>query len=362
MSDSGILADASSLAACRRGCLSCARCSVISYSAINRDCSWYAHCRISDLRRPPKEARDYVSVRVKPMPAAPAARWADAALQTAQKLRVAIATLHFASSRSRSSACALRQWCERVGLLARALRALGWDVRTLILTEPPSAVGDAHGEAATRECAEGVLEPLEPRLVQLVRRCQARTPASGDSHPVRLMPILKFGAVRLVAYDYVLYADSDVALLPEADLLQTARRWAEMAPALRTRTWPELLSHADSMSPVNGGLFIVRPSMRRYETGLRVLHRCTFNASHGWDLIGPPRSLGVVFRHADGTAMPHRGGDTGDAPLLTDAYRRDNWAFVGADSDQGFLFHVYHVLHGSHAAMLIGLPAQHRGV
>ena len=83
MSDSGILADASSLAACRRGCLSCARCSVISYSAINRDCSWYAHCRISDLRRPPKEARDYVSVRVKPMPAAPAARWADRPMLTA---------------------------------------------------------------------------------------------------------------------------------------------------------------------------------------------------------------------------------------------------------------------------------------
>jgi hypothetical protein len=50
------------------------------------------------------------------------------------------------------------------------------------------------------------------------------------------------------------------------------------------------------------------------------------------------------FYHPDGGALPLEGGDTGDPPGLTDGYRYNSWAFVGADSDQGFLFYLYHVL------------------
>ena len=215
----------------------------------------------------------------------------------------------------------------------------------LILTEPDDGpTGRDAMEAVRRECPSGTIEPLEPRLVGLVRQCQARTPATGDSHPVRLLPILKFGAVRLLHFDFIVYADTDVALLPEADLASTAARWALMAPSVRNHSWPELLSNADSMSPVNGGLFIVRPRRQRYESGLRVLRRCVFNETHGWDHVGTPRSLRIPFRFVDGERMPAAGGDTGDPPLASDAYRRDNWGFVGADSDQGFLFYVYHVL------------------
>ena len=41
--------------------------------------------------------------------------------------------------------------------------------------------------------------------------------------------------------------DADVTLVPEGDLVQTAARWAKMAPALRNASWPEFISNADSM-------------------------------------------------------------------------------------------------------------------
>ena len=133
----------------------------------------------------------------------------------------------------------------------------------------------------------------------------------------------------------MIFADSDVTLLPWGNLDVVAARWAAMAPMLlRNSTWPLFISNADYMSPVNGAVFIVRPSSARYSEALRVLHRCSFNLTHGWDLVGRPLSLGVRFRHPDGEELPLTGGDTGDPPLTTDAYKRNDWSFVGADGDQ----------------------------
>ena len=158
--DSGTLEASQSLSACRHACLSCARCTTISYSSINRDCSWYAYCDVRDLRRPPKNAPDYVSVRVRARPAPPALRW-PRKLVSSFKLKIGVATT---SAPTLHSACALRQWCERAGLFARALRALGWSVSVLVLSEPGQRLDD---------CAEGELAPIDPRLLQLVSRCQA---------------------------------------------------------------------------------------------------------------------------------------------------------------------------------------------
>lgn len=145
---------------------------------------------------------------------------------------------------------------------------------------------------------------------------------------------------RLTSWDLVCFADADMTFLPEGQLDVTAARWARMAHAMVNASWPEFISNADSMSPVNGGVFIVKPSHRRYAEGLAVLHRCAFNATHGWDLVGPPSSLGLTYRHPDGVVLTRQGADTGDYPHLTDAYRRDDWRFVGADADQGFLFYL----------------------
>ena len=331
MSDSGTL-PAKSLHECVHLCkATCKRCAYISFSVKNADCSWYVACDLEDLRRPPISAGDYVSLKVRQRAIPPPARlWSHLSKPLRPALSIAIATT---TAPSAKAACALLQWCERAALFARSLRANGWSTDVLLLVEPAMLAL----RQASAACPGATHVEIEARLVRMVRACEQKTPITGDGHPSRMMPILKWAAVQLTRYEFVLFADSDVSLVPEGGLARTAARWAQMAPPLRNVSWPELLSHADSMSPMNGGVWLVRPSAARYATGLRVLHRCKFNSSHGWDHVGPPRSLGLAFKHADGTRVSD---DTGDPPWQSDAYRRDDWAFVGADSDQGFFFYV----------------------
>ena len=138
---------------------------------------------------------------------------------------------------------------------------------------------------------------IDSRLIRATRRCEEQLGAKRTfSHISRMGPVLKFGAAALTAFDFVVFADVDLDLLPDGDLDATATRWSQMAPAVLRSKWPEFVANADSMAPVNGAVFIVRPSEATFSLGLRVLRRCQFNASHGWDWVGPPRSLRTDFR------------------------------------------------------------------
>lgn len=53
------------LAGCRQMCLACVRCSFVSFSVLNADCSWYSLCDINNLQPPPNTAPDYLTVYVK---------------------------------------------------------------------------------------------------------------------------------------------------------------------------------------------------------------------------------------------------------------------------------------------------------
>ena len=149
-----------SLEQCRLRCMQCARCAVISWSHVNRDCSWYAACELSDLRRPPRDAPDYVSERMRSEPL-PLPRPPTASSHPTPKRSLAIVTLAVpppnnkpaattstaasstsASSRAASASspwdhvavgCALLQWCERASLLGRAVRSTGWTASLLLL-------------------------------------------------------------------------------------------------------------------------------------------------------------------------------------------------------------------------------------
>ena len=190
LGDSGTLEEddaAASLRRCRLACeKGCPRCAVVSWSAKNRDCSWYAHCDLDDLRRPPKEAPDYVSSRVRtvPLPVPLAPRWPH--LKTQRPMAVAITTTLAPGA---SSSCALVQWCERASLFARALRGLGWTSSVVVLAESGQSLSAA-------ECPEASLSMLDARLAHLIRRCEARTSQSGDSHARRMKVIFKLGAQR----------------------------------------------------------------------------------------------------------------------------------------------------------------------
>ena len=59
------------------------------------------------------------------------------------------------------------------------------------------------------------------------------------------------------------------------------------------------------------------------------------NTSHGWAHAGRPRSLGLTPRHVDRQPVT---SDAGDRPTHNDAYRRNDWGFVGGEIDQGFFW------------------------
>jgi len=59
--------------------------------------------------------------------------------------------------------------------------------------------------------------------------------------------------------------------------------------------------------------------------------------------------------------MPLKDADTGDNPHNTDAYKYNNWGFVGADSDQGFLFYLFHI-RAPRAANFRWAPNRHRAL
>ena len=191
-----------------------------------------------------------------------------------------------------------------------------------------------------------------------MRACPSHQRASW--HP----SMLKWAVVGWTQYDWVAFADSDVGLMavdghPDA----VAARWAAMAPAAAAAAGGGVAAHvrliasADHESPVNAGLMLLRPSRAVYRDGLGVMARCRFNGSHGWELLGPPRTccmLRPIF--ADGQRLPSvpaRGcvDDLGcsNDPRTSAAHVRDRHDYIGADIDQGFFWHMFYVRHDAGA-------------
>ena len=124
----------------------------------------------------------------------------------------------------------------------------------------------------------------------------------------------------------------------ESDASRVAAHWREMAPTLLARGIHggggsanfEFVSNADQSGPVNSGLFIVRPSESTYAAGMHELTKCSFNWTHGFDLVGRPHSLSLQPRHPDGSVALGMTDDLGygNFPMLNNAFSRDRWEFV----------------------------------
>lgn len=233
MGGSGRVGAVSTFHQCRVRCVACARCAVVSFSEANADCSWYAACDLADLRRPPREAPDYVSMRIReaPPPVLPAAaavgrepppeprgrgdepprgrharrpaRHSDrpgtrpVTSRAGVRPSLAIATLAVPPAAKpkeghapRGAAptapwervavgCALLQWCERAALLARAVRSEGWTVSTLLLGAANSSLADCSAGAT--------VVPVPPRLPAAMGECGRSRADARASHDVTML-------------------------------------------------------------------------------------------------------------------------------------------------------------------------------
>ena len=112
--------------------------------------------------------------------------------------------------------------------------------------------------------------------------------------------MLKWQLFAMSDYDIICFADADLELVPYAETSATllARAWTRAAHAL-LRSEALLVADPDSQAPLNTGWMLLRPSGELFEDGIRVIERCRFNRSVGWDLTvrntyrspeGPPRS------------------------------------------------------------------------
>ena len=221
--------------------------------------------------------------------------------------------------------------------------------------------------AASAGCTALRLVPPDAALRAVAAACIGRLKAGRltdiDSKDPRSsaffkrVSLTKWAVFGLVRYDAVVFADADLELLPLAEhgAAWAAAAWRHALLGLLRAPHARLLSDPDARSPLNAGLLLVRPSTQLYEEGLAALRRCSYNRSHGWDLVGAPGSLGIV---------PTRLGGAPAQLAASDARLRD-WRFVAADQDQGLIFYMLYVRQpqlGAHgaggygAAQRAGLP------
>ena len=193
--------------------------------------------------------------------------------------------------------------------------------------------------ADVRDCPGAMFVPADPALEDTSRSCATATGVKGHRYRVQY----GWQAMKLTEYDVVLKSDLDVDLNPpESNGAKTRARWQQMLPQLtRAHRGVHSLAHADHAAPLNTGLVLLRPSKALYDEGIDVLRRCSFNKSHGWDLVGRPRSLNLQPRHLDGTPATDVG--LGNDPTGNRAYARDDWEFVAAELDQGFMWFMLYI-------------------
>ena len=357
--------------ACVAKCEACPRCAVLSYSRKNDDCSWYAWCDLADTRRPPSNAEDYVTLRVRPNFAPPAPERRVIAAERRPSVRLAIVTLAIGER----STCGLVHWCEHARLFA-SLLPRAWTVETVIVGSDRLPPEEACGGRAR-------VLPISRELLAAYRTCRrerrnGETLRKLDNHLD--MAMIKWQVFTMTEYDLVFFCDIDISLTTRewigsfrAKPDSFVARWRALAHTMTTRplcieaachangSWAPALAIAgrDHSSPVNTGLFFARPSLPLYRDGLAVLRGCEFSAKLGWQRAGSPRSLiagGLHPRRVDGSPLD---GDSGNLSH-TEAFRRDTWLFAGGEVDQGFFWYMAFIRHDAGAYLDPDAASSHR--
>lgn len=88
----------------------------------------------------------------------------------------------------------------------------------------------------------------------------------------------------------------------------------------------------DFESPVNGGLWTIAwPTLEFYQQGLELMHRTTWNVSHGFDSVGSPEHIHKTYPRVRARLESTR------------MLRTNSWFFSMGDCDQAFLFYALYL-------------------
>ena len=283
-------------------------------------------------------------------------------------LRVGLATLYYAplqtqqARRCHALGCALLAWCAAAD---RLRRALPWQTEVLVLEavaphgtarslrnkKPSSGAGSCAENTARlpHDCPGAVT--LRPSAA-LVAHVAAHVAAQVRRQPQRRLDFLrrmggqlyKWELFSLTRLDAVLFADLDVDLFPpRLSAAAVAAEWAARLPAIFGARPPiHLVGRPDFSSPINGGLFLLRPSAELYRDGLRAL-AAGFDEQTGWNRSGTPASLLArqPLLHHDGQLLMHGHGRGRQRASVANGA----WDWVAAELDQGLLVHMLLVKH-----------------
>jgi len=101
-----------------------------------------------------------------------------------------------------------------------------------------------------------------------------------------------------------------------------------------------ILINMDAFAPLNAGYFVIKPKLADVELWLNDL-KTGFNSVEGWGEHGEIAHIwNKDFRASDGQRYLFRNGTDGNVdPVFED--RAGSWTFLGANTDQGLLFHIY---------------------
>lgn len=271
--------------------------------------------------------------------------------------KIAIATTLYLSDPSKplpQVTCGLVEWCINAVRFSE-LDVMQGRVEVVVLTNAPDAVRDACPQPSVllRGFGEDLLSAAKVWAQDYVNEgpdWDARKTASYIKWPgpggwrtppdFNVANLVKWEAVRMFEYESVWLLDSDIDLFvkrvrpnhndiglmdsePSAAraylLYQLKQAWTEGYGAFLRG--PELLrGWADPGAFINGGMMLLKPSQRAFDTAIALLHSLKWSVHFGFNHTGRPVQLM--------TAEELR------ATRVSSMQRTDDWNIVNGDSDQ----------------------------
>ena len=258
-----------------------------------------------------------------------------------------------------SYGCALIQWARQAHAIASQVRRLSGEAASVHMFTPclhPSigtalSADDALVRVVVHRHYHGGLQRAISSLHEYAEKARCCHEWRGKAVYMMLRWVI-FAMEREARV--AVYLDLDVEIMPRLSALlaempgatrdsddlvtATGRDWAALVSCFDRSRQFALLSYPDHSSPVHGAVLIARPNMTLFKDGIALIRRTgaagPFNLTLGWDSVGPPHE---VVSHDDHIWRRRRGH--------THLLDKDNWDFVNADTDQGFVFHMLRVRH-----------------